>query len=216
MNDEASVSMSSMLDLLFDQERARTWHSMPARVESYDKVRQKISAQPLIKREYSDDLGDHAERLPIVPDVPVVFFGSGGYSDTVPVTRGDTVLLVFASQSLDRWLVRGGVVEPGIRGGLADAVAFIGLRDFAHPIPADGIAENARVMRVPTGHQLRLGSATATQSMLLGEAFLTALGVLLDAIAAGVGGGGGAAIAAAITVFEAAAPGYKSLKVKAQ
>jgi hypothetical protein len=82
-----------------------------------------------------DETGQRtAEPLPIVVDVPVLMPAAGGIRIRLPIQVGDAVLLVFASSSLDRWLLHGGVTDPGDdrRHDLSDAVALPGLFDFAH------------------------------------------------------------------------------------
>jgi hypothetical protein len=65
-----------------------------------------------------------------LPSVPA-------FTDLVlPVSVGDTGLLVFADGSLDVWLARGGVVDPldDRHHALSDAVFIPGLRPFSNPI----------------------------------------------------------------------------------
>lgn len=109
--------------------------ALPARVESYDAATHTCSAQPLIMDGRIDASGERVvERLPVVTDVPVCFPGSGGARFKFPVSVGDTVLLVFASSSLDLWLAQGGEVDPGDdrRHHLSDAIAITGIQDRAH------------------------------------------------------------------------------------
>ncbi len=120
---------------------------MPARVESYSTTTQKCSVQPLIWRVYETEDGDRAaERLPVITDVPVCFPGAGGWRLTFPISRGDTVWLEFASASLALWLQRGGEVDPEDprRHVLSDAVAFPGVRDFAHAL--SGVSSSSMVL----------------------------------------------------------------------
>ena len=77
--------------------------------------------------------------MPVIPCVPVVFPAAGGFSVTFPVNVGDTVLLVFASQSLDNWLFSDGHdTDPDDprRHGLTDAIALPGLRPFTQALPS--------------------------------------------------------------------------------
>lgn len=117
----------------------------PAKVTAYDASTQKCSVQPLIHEGVLDDDGErHVERLPVITNVPVIHFGGGGFQITVPVVVGDTVLVVYSDRSLDRWLVRGGEVDPDDDRAhdLSDAIAITGLRDFAHALasaPTDRI-----------------------------------------------------------------------------
>lgn len=111
--------------------------AMPGRVESYDPVKQRVHVQPVIRRGFTEEDGSRStEQLPIVPDVPVVFPGSGPYSISWPIAKGDIVLLVFADQSLDRWLALGEIVDPqdDRNHTLSDAIAIPGLRPFTAPI----------------------------------------------------------------------------------
>jgi hypothetical protein len=111
--------------------------ALPARVEAYDAATQQVSAQPLVHEGFLDETGARqADRLPVVNGVPVVFPGAGGFRVTFPIAAGDTVLLVFASSSIDRWLALGGEVDPldDRRHDISDAIAIPGLRDFAHAL----------------------------------------------------------------------------------
>lgn len=116
-------------------ERLNNVHvALPAKVVSYDAAQNKISAQPLINQHYVDSDGnDQSTPLPIVNEIPVIFPGSDGARIRFPITVGDTVLLIFCSASIDRWLVRGDQVDPEFdrRHDLNDAVAIPGLGSFA-------------------------------------------------------------------------------------
>ncbi len=106
--------------------------AIPGRVESFNAARMTVDVQPLVKTSYENELGDRVpESLPVVPSVPLVFPGGGGFRIYLPIAQGDTVLLLFASCSLDRWLEHGGEVDPedDRRNTLSDAVAIPGLLD---------------------------------------------------------------------------------------
>jgi hypothetical protein len=111
---------------------------IPARVERYDAATQKIDAKPLVQRSYFDEAGDRqVESFPVVPSVPVLFPGGGGYRVVFPVAAGDFCLLIISSVPLDRWLSgRGGEVDPEVDdgGALHHAVALVGLHPFGAPL----------------------------------------------------------------------------------
>jgi hypothetical protein len=135
--------------------------SFPARVESYNRTLQSCSVKPLVSRGVRVENGERVvDQHPVLVNVPVVFPGSGQTADTWELERGDTVLLVISSRSLDRLLVRGGEVDPedDRRHNINDAVAIPGFRDFAHPIPPEGYSALARVI---WANELRLGSSFA-------------------------------------------------------
>lgn len=138
---------------------------MPGRVTSYDAATQEASVQPLFKNTRKLDNGDtKVDTLPVINHVPVVFPGAGAYSITFPVAKGDTVLLVFTEQSLDKWLVNDGVVDPegGRRFHISDAIAIPGLRSFRNAL--DEPPDDALVI---TGSKVKLGSKDANDPVAL-------------------------------------------------
>lgn len=87
--------------------------SQPARVESYDATTGKISATPWIEEaEIGEDGTRRTVRQQVIPNIPVQWPGGGGLRLTFPLAVGDTVILLYSDRSLDRWLVRGGFVDP--------------------------------------------------------------------------------------------------------
>jgi hypothetical protein len=193
----ASPTLLQALAGAIDGKLAGVRVSLPARVTSYDAGTCKVSAQPLIRDAYIDEDGERATELPpIVNEVPVMFPGSGGVRFKFPIAVGDTVLLVFASSSLDRWLVRGGEVDPvhDHHHTLTDAVAIPGLQDFAHVTDASPMIEI-------TANEIRAGGSSA----LATKADLDTLKSAISG-AATVPTDGGAAFKAAILVALAAWP----------
>lgn len=147
-------SHATIYDRAFAKRSATLRVALPGRVESYDPATQKANVQPLIMESYADDLGDaQVERLPVVTNVPICFPGAGPYRVTFPVAVGDTVLLVFCSSSIDRWLSRGGEVDPqdARHHDISDAVAIPGLFDFAHvptEAPTDALVLHADMTKI--------------------------------------------------------------------
>lgn len=127
--------------------------SIPASVESYDAQKQRASVKPLLNRRYAD--GEEAE-LPVIAGVPVVWPRAGGAAMTMPVQKGDGVLLVFSDRSLDGWLVKGGKVTPDDprHHDLSDAVAIPGLVSFAD---APGHADDGVVVGFKDGARAKFG-----------------------------------------------------------
>jgi hypothetical protein len=125
-----------------------------------------VDAQPLIRGWYESEEGEQVmESMPVIPQVPVLFPGGGGYRVTVPIEAGDTVLLVFSEASIDRWFHTGNESDPdvGRRHHLTDAVAIPGLR--ANPgrytAPADKMSigpENGPAIELD-GITIALGSS---------------------------------------------------------
>jgi hypothetical protein len=103
---------------------------LPGQIDSYDPASGKASVRPLLREKYAD--GDVLE-LPVIDNVPLVFPRTGEASISLPVARGDGVLLLFCQRSMDTWLSSGGVANPDdIRmHSLSDAIAIPGLVPFS-------------------------------------------------------------------------------------
>lgn len=116
--------------------------SFPARVVRYDADLQQVDVQPLVKHRRTTENGEVvADRLPVIVCMPIMFPRMGSYAITGPIAAGEdgeTVLVQCTEESLEVWLSRGGEVDPldTRRNHLTDAVALVGLRDFAHAAPA--------------------------------------------------------------------------------
>jgi hypothetical protein len=105
-----------------------------ARVETYDAATGKISATPWIEEgDVGEDGARRSKRRQTIPNIPVAWPGGGGARITFALRPGDTVLLVYSDRSLDRWLVRGGFVDPADDRAHhdSDCVAFPTVYDFA-------------------------------------------------------------------------------------
>lgn len=193
---------------------------MPGRVVRYDSAKQCADVQPLIKRRRRDEGGELvAEALAVLNEVPVVFSGGGGFSETFPMAVGDDVWIEFGECSLDRWKPRGGLVDPedDRRFTLSDAVCYPGLRDLGHPrssAPTDRarFGKDGGVALEVTSTEVLVGGGSGHQATFKANAFLTEFATLIGAIGTAVGTSGtpagataaGTAIATALTDFLAA------------
>ena len=100
--------------------------AMPAEVLKYDYKKQVVDVQPVLKKTLPDGTKvDHAT----IYNVPVAFPRTGDSFISFPIEKGDNVMLVFQSRSIDKWRANGGKVDPeDVRHhSLADAVAYPGL-----------------------------------------------------------------------------------------
>jgi hypothetical protein len=236
---DRTPELFEVIDQIAKSQLDSAFVSMPARIESYDAAKQKAVVQPLVKFSHEDEGGERViELLPAIDSVPVVFLGSGFGSFTAPISRGDTVLLIFTSCSLDRWLQRGGEVDPDDdrRGDLTDAIAIPNLRPFSNPIspapPNDRLRMgNASVAVEVTSTEALIGGGSGHQSTILADTYvsaestmLTALSLLVSLLANAHGVSGtypepAVAAQAATTVtaignFLAASASYKTLLAK--
>lgn len=122
---------------------------MPGTVQSYDNLQNLASVQPSFKRKYVKD--EEVQDLPIINNVPVAFPRAGDSAITFPLKKGDSVLLLFAERSMDKWLTDGGEVSPDDprTHDLADAIAIPGIYPKTDPIV--GIDSDNLVVRKGNG-----------------------------------------------------------------
>ena len=117
---------------------------MPGIIQSFDADTQLASVQPCL----SDTIWQDGEKtnydLPVIVDVPVVFYGASTCVITCPVNTGDECWLTFADRSLDGWITSGNTAAPAAnyRHNLTDAVVFIGLRSQRNKLP---VFDNTKV-----------------------------------------------------------------------
>jgi hypothetical protein len=139
----APESLSPGLSEVLSRVRERTAAGMrvccPAKVVRWDPAKRQIDAQPLIQDVFEDEDPDTVwlEDKPVICNVPVVYPSGGGLSITFPLALGDPVLLVFADESLDKWLSVGGStpLDPldERNHSVNDAIAIPGVRPFSSP-----------------------------------------------------------------------------------
>lgn len=157
-------TLADVLDTAVNTRLSALHFSFPARVESYDASQQRASVQPLVLQGFIGEDGERqTERLPVVPDVPIMFPRSGPFAMTWPVAVGSLVWVVVANCSIGRYLQgTGGEVDPGVdqRQALTDAVAFPCGSTFGAPIA--GADEDAMVLHASA---LKLGSAGASDKI---------------------------------------------------
>ena len=104
--------------------------AQPGIVVAFNEAQNTVHVQPSIQGKQA---GKAAKALPQLLDVPVAFYGAGGYVITHKPQAGDVCLLIANDRSLSRWKQSGGVVDPGERRrhNLTDSVAYFGLNHFA-------------------------------------------------------------------------------------
>jgi len=126
-----SPSLAEVLKSAIYQELGNVHTAMPGRIEQYNATTQTANIKPLLKRDVVDDEGNDldAESLPVLPDVPIIFPRSGDCFLSMPINKGDYVLLIFCEKSVDNYMVGDGEDTDPIdlrQHDLSDAVALPG------------------------------------------------------------------------------------------
>ena len=232
---EDEVTLVSLIKQHIDDNLEQLHTSLPGRIESYDAATQKANVKPLLKVPNLDENGETSYlSIPVITDVPVVFPGANGFRCTFPMTKGDTVLIMFSESSLDSWLSTGKESEPnaGTRHDISDAFILPGLNPFSSPLSnapttTMSLGADSGVTIEFSETAIKIGSGTSFESVILGDTYRTAEDVLLGFIGAAFAALGTdaalttskaacAAVAAPLSTFLGAAAAYKSIKVKVE
>lgn len=95
-----------------DGRRAHMWTSLPGIIQEHDVEKNTVSAIAAIKMQRAKPDGTTewvtVEKL---VDLPIQYPSGGGATVTLPMKKGNEVLLCFSARGIDKWWNEGGVQE---------------------------------------------------------------------------------------------------------
>lgn len=162
-----SPAIAEVMKMAMNDALADVHTCMPGKVEKYDSVLQKADVKPLLKRALIQDTdsgepSDEVETLPVIPEVPVIFPRGGGFFQSLPLAKGDFVLLVVCERSIDNYMYGAGIDTDPVdlrQFDLTDAVAITGFSPFSRSIKgALGLSSNM-VIGKERGPQINITSS---------------------------------------------------------
>jgi len=169
--------------------------ALPAVVAKYDKADQTVEVTPLLKRMVENsDGGFSTEELPKLPPMPVLQPHAGDMFLALPISKGDTGLVVFCEASMDQWLGTAAVADDvqqspgdGNRHTLGSGVFIPGLfnrkrrlseaDDMELRMGEDG---GVQLRQAPSGHMEVIKEGESSETL----AYLSDVQKLIDGIAA--------------------------------
>jgi hypothetical protein len=101
MSDE----LSKLLRETFEYSMTDIHTALPGVVVKYDAKTRRADIQPSLKRKMP---GEKFMDFPIIPEVPVMFFGTKKYTVHIPLEKDDEVLLIVSERGTDTWKNTGG------------------------------------------------------------------------------------------------------------
>jgi hypothetical protein len=106
-------TLAELIRAAIDARLADTHTALVGEVQAFDAAAQTVDVQPVVSSVLVDRDGNRlVESLPLLTSVPVAFPRAGGYFISLPITKGDTVLLVCADTAIAKWRETGRVSTP--------------------------------------------------------------------------------------------------------
>ena len=124
-NENEHGGMSAMLAEVLAEYRKSFYTAIPAIVVSYDGSKKRADLQPTPLTLFKDGTSG---ALPILPNVPVIMPSGGGYCLTVPLKKGDAVLVCFCQRGIKNFKKTYGEEEPS--GGVLDINSPVAIAGF--------------------------------------------------------------------------------------
>jgi hypothetical protein len=127
--------------------------AMPAQVQAYDASAKTVDVQPMLDESLEADDDVITEALPVLKGIPVALPGAGGFYLSLPITLGDTGLIVFTDFPMDFWLQTGQKEPTPVQDMRAHSEASAVFIPGVTPVVAPGAA----VITVLANGNLQLG-----------------------------------------------------------
>lgn len=190
--------------------------ALPGRVESYDPSSQTADVAPCVKRPVPTANGDIIlEKMPIIPNVQILFPRGGAFTISWPIAKGDHVLLVFMTYAIGQWRKTGETSPPGdLRmHHLSNAIAIPILAPNAGALPESQAGDNAYII---AGPMIKLGAADATDFAAMSSKVNSNFNAITNLFSSWtpVPNDGGAALKTAATALSFDSVACSNVKVK--
>ena len=156
-------SETDVILMAIDSVLSEVHTALPGKIESYDPTTGLAQVKPCLMKKYAYE--STAKAMPIIPGVPVLM----PRGVKIPVVAGDTCLLIFCERSIDRWLDKGGEVDPSDDSmfEINHAVAIVGLWAVPDVVSAPGAIDSLVLYKGTSYLELKAdGSVTINAPMV--------------------------------------------------
>ena len=187
--NKEELTIGDIIKKSIENEILKIHTSIPAKIVKIDLTKRLVNVQPLIN--YFDKITEKYIKLPIIPNVPIMFLRTKVALISVPINIEDTGTLFFSERCFKNWQLSGGIknTEDNRHHNITDAY-------FMPSILYDGqglslntslqiILKNGKVIIGDDGKieiegpEIKLGS-TATEKAVLGDELLSVLEAFID------------------------------------
>ena len=107
------VSEEQKIDLDFWRHAMKLNTCIPAIVDEFDPVTQRVSASPAIMGKYvkPDNTVEYIP-CPKITNIPLAITKGAGLTITYPIKKGENCTLIFSQRSIDNFLIENGIQRP--------------------------------------------------------------------------------------------------------
>jgi len=100
--------------------------------------------------------------LPVLVQCPVMIYSGGGGYMSMPISAGDTCLVLFHDRDIDSWYASGATTTPNSNRmhSLSDGLAIVGFRSLADAI--SGYSTTNAVWHLPTAGKFEISNNATT------------------------------------------------------
>ena len=107
------VSQDEKVDVDFWRNAMKLNTCIPAIVDEFDSVTQRVSATPAIMAKVvKPDSTVQYIQCPKITNIPLAITKGGGLKITYPIKTGENCTLLFSQRSIDNFLIEGGIQRP--------------------------------------------------------------------------------------------------------
>ncbi len=132
-------TLTKVIETIIERNLVDMHTAIPGIIQEYDPKTKTAKVRPALRRRFNDERGD--QELNVFSQVPVGFLQTNDFILSVPLQKGDEVLLIISERSIDSWLENGGIVTPNEtrKFDLADAIAIPMLKPSGTGPAADAV-----------------------------------------------------------------------------
>ncbi len=162
-------SLQEILKQAIDFELTEFHVCMPGKIETYDESLGTATIKPTLSRRFRG--AANSIEYPVIQKVPVVQPRTAKAQATLPITKGDLVLIVFADRSIENWDMSRGDEPREVRDlrrhDLSDAFAILGGYPTLNPSPP--VNGKAYEVLVKPGTKIAFGNGSVEVLTLFDE-----------------------------------------------
>ena len=113
MDNRIISSEEQMFDIRFWKRAFQINTSIPAIIDEFDPLTQRVAATPAIRAKFVNSANEVSYiDYPKITNIPLAITKSAGLKITYPIEIGQNCTLIFSQRSIDNFIIEGGIQDP--------------------------------------------------------------------------------------------------------